>query len=379
MKVGILTLPLWNNYGGILQAYALRLAVERLGHNAVFIDVKRDSLSVAEYGFKQAKRWVRSTLFGGINKPYYPSISEMKNISSNTRRFVEENMEPSSGHIPLSFLPEFSKSLDAIIVGSDQVWRPEYCPNLDLYFLGFADTNLKKISYAASLGTDDWRFSFEETSRCGAHLRDFHSVSVREESAVGLLQQHMEVGAVQSCDPTLLLDAQDYLTVAGIQSSGSSGGRGVFCYVLDPEETRMQGLFKIGSQLDFESFYVMPKTFDKNYSKSPEEYIFPPVESWIQAFQDSDFVVTDSFHGCVFSIIFNKPFIAIANTDRGRARFESLLAIFNLEERLFDSVKNIDVEILKKSLDWEEINKIREEQKAKGFDFLKNSLTAELE
>lgn len=379
MKVGILTLPLWNNYGGILQAYALQLAVERLGHNAVFIDVKRDSLSIAEYGFKQAKRWVRSTFFGGINKSYYPSTSEMKNISFNTRRFVEENMKPSSGHIPLSFLPEFSKSLDAIIVGSDQVWRPEYCPSLELYFLGFADTNLKKISYAASLGTSDWRFNHEDTLRCGKLLNDFHAISVREDSAVALIQKNMGLKAVQVCDPTLLLEAQDYLRLAGIKLNSPSGGRGVFCYVLDPNESRIQGLQVIGSELGFTLFHVMPKVFDRNYRKSPEDYTFPTVESWIQAFHDSDFVITDSFHGCVFSIIFNKPFVAIANTDRGRARFESLLALFGLEERLFENVESIDRKIMNKKPDWERVNKTRKSLRSNGIKFLIDALNLDLQ
>lgn len=378
MKVGILTLPLWNNYGGILQAYALRMAVDQLGHESIFIDVKRDSLSIRRYGLNQAKRLVKSKIFRGMDKPYYPNTNELKDISSNTRQFVAENIKPSSGHIGLSDLPKFSKGLDAIIVGSDQVWRPEYCPDLALYFLSFASTNLKKISYAASLGTDDWRFNSEETARCGKLLRQFEAVSVREESAIGLIKEHMDVEAFQSCDPTLLLDAQDYLTVAGIQSTSSSGGRGIFCYILDPKEPRMQGLPNIGLKLNYELFYIMPKIFDKNYLKSSSEYIFPTVRAWVQAFQESDFVVTDSFHGCVFSIIFNKPFIAIANTNRGRTRFESLLELFNLEERLFDCVADIDSKILNKPLDWEEINRKRKFLKTEGLDFLASSLNAEL-
>ena len=85
-------------------------------------------------------------------------------------------------------------------------------------------------------------------------------------------------------------------------------------------------------------------------------------------------MITDSFHGCVFSIIFNKPFIAIANTVRGRTRFESLFKVFGLEDRLFDSVADIDPEILNKPLDWDEINKIRENEKQKGFGFLTDAL-----
>lgn len=374
MKVGILTLPLWHNYGGILQAYALRLAVEELGHEAIFIDVKRDPLSKRKKAINQTKRWVKAKILYKLNRPYYPNEKEVKRISANTRAFVENNITPSSRHIKLSAVPKFAKRLDAIVVGSDQVWRPEYCPDLKLYFLGFANKRLKKISYAASLGTDDWRFNAKETSRFGKLIKKFDAVSVREESAIELIKNHMDVTARQLCDPTMLFDAKDYLKAADISADAKSGGRGIFCYVLDPKEPRMQGLDNIGAQLNSEPFYIMPKVFDKAYTKSYDEYVFPAVEDWIKALQESDFIITDSFHGCVFSIIFNKPFIAIANTVRGRTRFESLFKLFGLDDRLFDSVADIDPEVLNKPLDWKKINEIRENEKKKGFQFLMNSL-----
>ncbi len=374
MKVGILTLPLWHNYGGILQAYALRLAIEKMDHQAILIDVKRESISKRKQAINQTKRWVKARILYRLRRPYYPNEKEMASISSDTRAFVDNKIKPSSGHIRLSFVPKFAKRLDAIVVGSDQVWRPEYCPDLKLYFLGFAKKRLKKISYAASLGTDDWRFDPKETSRCGKFLRKFDAVSVREDSAVDLIKDNMQVDAVQTCDPTMLLSDTDYLLAADLKPEHPSGGRGIFCYVLDPKEPRMQGLPNIAAKLNYELFFVMPKVFDKGYAKSSADYIFPPVEEWIKALQESDFVITDSFHGCVFSIIFNKPFIAIANTVRGRTRFESLFKVFGLEDRLFDSVADIDPEILNKSLDWKKINEIRENEKKKGFQFLMNSL-----
>lgn len=377
MKVGILTLPLWHNYGGILQAYALRRAVEELGHQAILMDVKRDPLSKRKKAINQTKRWVKAKILYKLNRPYYPNEKEVKRISANTRAFVENNITPSSRHIKLSAVPKFAKRLDAIVVGSDQVWRPEYCPDLKLYFLGFANKRLKKISYAASLGTDDWRFNAKETSRFGKLIKKFDAVSVREESAIELIKNHMDVTARQLCDPTMLFDAKDYLKAADISADAKSGGRGIFCYVLDPKEPRMQGLDNIGAQLNSEPFYIMPKVFDKAYTKSYDEYVFAAVEKWVQALQECDYVITDSFHGCVFSIIFNKPFIAVANVARGRTRFESLLKQFGLEERLFDRVDDIDADILHKPLDWEAINKTRYQLKEAGFDFLASSLSVE--
>ncbi|MCU4499501.1 polysaccharide pyruvyl transferase family protein [Acinetobacter radioresistens] len=372
MKVSVLTLPLWNNYGGILQAYALTLTLNRLGHDVIFLDVKRNKLKKPHAFIQSLRRWLKNKVLSKAG-PYYPNQTELEFISSKTRNFVEKKIQPSSGWMQLSELPEFSRGLDAIIVGSDQVWRPEYCPSIEFYFLGFAPKNIRKISYAASLGTDDWRFSDQNTLIAKNLLQKFNNVSVREKSAVDLIRDNLEVSAVQCCDPTLLLDTTDYLNIADI-SNMPSGGAGLFCYILDPEESRMQGLENIGASLGYPIFYNMPKTFNKYFAKDPEAYVFPKVESWIECFQKSDFVVTDSFHGCVFSIIFNKPFIAIANIDRGYTRFESLLEIYNLKDRLFKSISDIDPNILKKEINWDSVNITKAQQKQYGIDFLKKAL-----
>ncbi|MEQ1447226.1 polysaccharide pyruvyl transferase family protein [Acinetobacter schindleri] len=372
MKVGVLTLPLWNNYGGILQAYALTLTLNRLGHDVIFLDVKRNKLKKSHAFIQNLRRWLKNKVLSKAG-PYYPNQTELEFISNKTRNFVEKKINPSSGWMQLSELPAFSQGLDAIIVGSDQVWRPEYCPSIEFYFLGFAPKNIRKISYAASLGTDDWRFNDQNTLIAKNLLQKFDAVSVREKSAVDLIRDNMEVSAVQCCDPTLLLDTTDYLNIADIPNM-SSGGEGLFCYILDPEESRMQGLENIGASLGYPIFYNMPKTFNKYFAKDPESYVFPKVESWIECFQKSDFVVTDSFHGCVFSIIFNKPFIAIANIDRGYTRFESLLEIYNLKDRLFKSISDIDPNILKKEIKWDSVNITKAQQKQYGIYFLKKAL-----
>jgi len=372
VKVGVLTLPLWNNYGGILQAYALTLTLNRLGHDVIFLDVKRNKLKKSHAFIQNLRRWLKNKVLSKAG-PYYPNQTELEFISNKTRNFVEKKINPSSGWMQLSELPAFSQGLDAIIVGSDQVWRPEYCPSIEFYFLGFASKNIRKISYAASLGTDDWRLNDQNTLIAKNLLQKFNAVSVREKSAVDLIRDNMEVSAVQCCDPTLLLDTTDYLNIADIPNM-SSGGEGLFCYILDPEESRMQGLENIGASLGYPIFYNMPKTFNKYFAKDPESYVFPKVESWIECFQKSDFVVTDSFHGCVFSIIFNKPFIAIANIDRGYTRFESLLEIYNLKDRLFKSISDIDPNILKKEIKWDSVNITKAQQKQYGIYFLKKAL-----
>lgn len=377
MKVGILTLPLWQNYGGILQAYALRKSVESLGHDAILIDVKREDKSFYASTLIDFKRWVKANLLVGLKRPYYPNTKEINYITSHTRLFIREKINPITNHISISKAKEFCKNLDIVIVGSDQVWRAEYCPDLDLYTLNFENNLKSKISYAASFGTNDWRFNDSDTIKCKNSLTKFDYLSVREESAVKLIRDKLNLKSIQVCDPTLLLEKEDYLKVADIPETDIPVDRGIFAYILDPNECRMKGLKDVSRNLDKSIFYLMPKPFDKNFRSNPEDYVFPPVESWIRSFHESSFLLTDSFHGCVFAIIFNKPFIAIANIDRGVTRFQSLLNKFNLQDRLFDSVASIDPNIFHQEIDWQEVNRIKEQEKKRGTDFLKLVLTGE--
>src|SRR5690606_8307050 len=102
--------------------------------------------------------------------------------------------------------------------------------------------------------------------------------------------------------------------------------------------------------------------------------VFPPVEEWLQSFDDAAFVLTDSFHGCIFSIIFNKPFIAVGNTKRGISRFESLLKHFGLSERLVYPSDRIDGKLLLQTIDWDAVNHIRQTQVDLAEAFFKKSL-----
>ena len=118
---------------------------------------------------------------------------------------------------------------------------------------------------------------------------------------------------------------------------------------------------------------VMPEEIFNKHTKDISKCIFPSVSKWLAGFRDASFVVTDSFHGTVFSIIFNKPFISIANKKRGVSRFTSLLKIFGLENRLISSREEISDHLLD-GIDFDRINDIKEEWQKKSLGFLKDNL-----
>ncbi|MGF2390652.1 MULTISPECIES: polysaccharide pyruvyl transferase family protein [Klebsiella] len=270
-----------------------------------------------------------------------------------------------------------SGGFNAVVVGSDQTWRPRYSPRIDSFFLDFLSENkkIKKIAYASSFGTDDWEFTNEQTAKFSKLLKEFHSVSVRENSAVTLSSEHLGVSPEHVLDPTLLLDRKVYLEL--IKDVSSKGRGNVFNYVLDKSQEKKDVIQSVCKLLGKDFFATYPEHSEKEIRsiKNYAEYIYPPIEEWIRSFYDADFVITDSFHGTVFSIIFNKPFISIGNERRGKARFTSLLRMFNLENRLVSHASDINSELINESIDFDMVNSKLDEMKMQSLTFLKRSLS----
>ena len=232
----------------------------------------------------------------------------------------------------------------------------------------------KRIAYAASFGVDEWEFSEEETFICKDLLKLFDGVSVRENSAVALCEKYFNRSdVIHVLDPTMLLEKEDYIRIVEKEKEPKSPGN-LFCYILDGSSEKKQIIEFIASQISAVPFTQMPKceiTYE-NLRDRLEDCVYPSVTAWLRAFMDAEMVITDSFHGCVFSIIFNKPFWVIGNHSRGMARFDSLLSMFGLEGRLM-STDSIPVE-LSSPIDWDRVNTIKKDWQEKSYNFLERNL-----
>lgn len=370
MRICILTQPLQTNYGGLLQAYALQTVLKRVGHEVWTEDRRENRNNLSGVLKNNAK-----ILLGPIRKFYYPTISEKKVISKNTNFFIQKYINTTCPIYSSNKLLFDEYNFDAFIVGSDQVWRPMYSYGIYNYFLDFTiGKNVKRIAYAASFGTDQWEFTPEQTAVCSELAKQFDAISVREDSAIGLCRQYLNINAVQMPDPTLLLDKNDYLEIIKNDRPENSHSGGILTYILDDSEIKRGVVQKVSSKLKLNSFSVMPQAQFKDVGKKGiEKCIYPPVAEWLQGFADADFVVTDSFHGTVFSIIFNKPFISIANKTRGVSRFISLLKGFELEDRLIYSEEDFKDNLLN-NIDFTEINIAHKKKRAEALEFLTNAL-----
>ena len=356
MKVGIVTQPLKNNYGGILQNYALQQILLRLGHNPITIDYRPEN-SFIRYLLAQCKTILlffipsRRRQFTKFRKTQsrFPQMSEFvsKHITT-TRRLNYVNK-----HIVKKY------ELDAICCGSDQVWRPMY-NDLLFTFLSFVKSKkIKRIAYAASFGVDKWEYTPKQTMKYSQLAQKFDAISVREKSGIALCKDYLNVNAVEVLDPTLLLTEEQYLPLCNTIPFCKK--KIMFVYILDMTDKKRQFIERIAKEKNLEIHFF---SADANLTAS--------IDQWISSFRDACYVVTDSFHGTVFSIIFRKPFVSIVNKQRGGDRFVSLLSKLGLTDRMIDVEK--DVFFHDYDINWTDITNILEEEQGNSIDFLKNIL-----
>lgn len=381
MKIGILTQPLHNNYGGLLQNYALQCVLKDMGHETETLDWEpmKDNL-IKEWLWKKKNALVSLVQKGKDVQPYQLSKKEEALVGYYTRQFIDKHIslcDIKPFHPNDFYLIDKKKSNDAYIVGSDQVWRAKYNQGMiPTMFLDFSERqNVKRIAYAASFGTFEWEFTPQMTEECARLAKRFDLITVREKSGVNLCKEHLGVDATWVLDPTMLLNRDDYEKIVTQEHEPKSAGT-LFHYILDPSEEKKALIEHAASVKGLQPFTIMPKCQAENRTKWDvkhriEDCVFPSVTSWLRGFMDAEMVVVDSFHGAVFSIIFNKPFWVIGNKKRGNARFESLLGMFELEDRMIETGQEVD---WKAPVDWERVNEIRQIERERCIELLKKSL-----
>lgn len=377
MKVGILTQPLKTNYGGLIQAYALKNTLEKLNHEVTIIN---------RVGFLRRNQKTIIKILSKIKKIIYKVLGKNKKLSkeiqsridSNCVQFIQKYIKHVSADIKtLDALYEYVNKMqfEGYVVGSDQIWRPSYSPCIENYYIDFCnDEKVKKIAYAASFGGDAWEYTAKETTVCSALAKKFNAISVREDSGVELCCKYLGIEAKHVLDPTMLLEKEEYEHIVNKENIPQSKGN-LFYYFLDDNQTKQELIKHIEKECNKTSYNCMPakKVGNEIDIDNVEDYVFPSPAKWLRSFMDAEMVITDSFHGTVFSIIFNKPFWVIYNAHRGNTRFDSLLKLFGLTERIIDisDYSNIDFNI---KIDWNNVNAIRQKNKQDALEFIKNNL-----
>lgn len=354
MKIGIFTFQ-WahnRNFGASLQSYACKKLLDKISdlQNVKIINFIPNNL----------------TLKGKIL-----SFFTAKNFRKYNNKFLNLTNKVQS----MEDLKKLNNEFDIFVVGSDQVWRGIW--NIDTkthYFFDFVNNDKKKIAYAASFGVDYWEGTPELTEKIKPLIKRFDHISVREESGIDICKNTFGIdNAVCVLDPTLMISREDYQPILDDWQDKSHLKKKYIAHMLLDDTTELKKESQnIADYLKADINYIKGKSF-KIFGKDITFY--NKVSQWLTYLKDAELVITDSFHCTVFSLIFHKKFIVVANPVRGIAKLETLLGKVGLQDRLFTDIKDVMKSgVLNKEIDYNEVDKKLEVHRKYSMDFLKKAL-----
>lgn len=364
-KIGILNFQFSNNnYGAVLQAAALEHFIRTLGFDVCHIDLRPGQNKGYIYYIKK-----------GIKKILGKTESKIETIQGNEvfEKFRIKYLNRTDKYFYVSNdLIQTSKQLDFVIVGSDQVWRPEYTSGQPLpFFLNFISSETKKISYAASFGIENWSENYSDklTKDIRKCLVEFNAISVREGSGVDICRTVFGVKSKHVLDPTLLIGREFFDSI--ISDSNSTVNipyLDIVYYKLDEEDEFSKNIKLIANKFNY--------TFGNIYYSNDK---FNDVASWLASVRSAKLVITDSYHCVCFCILFKKQFICLANPSRGLSRLTSLLDSIGLSGRLCFSTSEISNIQFEEVIDYVNLENILMPLREESMNFLTSSLKSENE
>jgi coenzyme F420-reducing hydrogenase beta subunit len=366
-KVGICTLPLNRNFGGNLQAVAMIKALQLLGHEAVLV---RRMLPT-----RKMRQNPDQAALSDDTPLMSPSI-DVERVAFN-RNFLERHINRFTR--PFYTSEQISKHIsrynfDALVVGSDQTWRPKYAKSLldDFFFRSLPNEppRPRRIAYAPSFGVENWEYTAPQTKRATQALQLFDAVSVREDNGVALCRDNLGAEAKHVLDPTMLLSPAYYEKM--ISCLKPLAKKQITVYVLDADDDKTRLIQTVEQSLGLQACATDGQPYRAGDPLTGLREA--PVETWLRAIHDAEFVIADSFHGIVFSILFNRPFLAYVNQERGSARFASLLKMFGLEDRMIFDATTADPDMLLQPIDWDAVNARLVELRRESVEFLQAAI-----
>lgn len=376
VKTGILTFHRADNYGAVLQAYALNKKLNDLDVDAEEIDYYPDYfrkiyMMNVSFSIKHPK-----SLFYKIKRESISAI--LKKRSLGFKKFIENNFVLSRTFSQKEISTIDKLDYDIIITGSDQVWN-DRCAEFDpIYFLDFpAASKVKKYSYAASFNLN--KIPFDKIEEYSRRLKGYASYSVRESVGQILLKDLIGVNAVVNCDPTFLLNQNQWIELADKcnNSKIKNSQPYLFVYYVKKSKMLMEYAQKIAKQKKLQVICIpCMMTFDVFEQKLYSEYgfTFLPDASpydFLSLIKNAQYVISNSFHGTVFSVIFHKQFYSVMNFDDGgkNLRSKQLIESLDLVDRIIDSrtvISSIDDRI-----NWESVEKTISHEREEAIMYLK--------
>lgn len=363
-RIGIITYHRSQNYGAQLQAYATRTAVEKMGCQAEVIDCNRIGLEskLFYWNFRNLKSFL-GTVRDNILRLVYE-----KERRRRFAAFAEQKIGLSAPCPTRAELERICSRYDAVITGSDQVWHPKICEGETAFFLDLPLRKEQKIAYAPSFGVSE--YSDEEAERYMPLIHDIGHLSVREEAGKALIQRYLHCDVPLVLDPTMLLTRQDWDVLA--KPAPYERYLLYFTILDEPPGTdelvrkiaAAKGLriVRIGRLKD-----ILKPGFINGRANGPQEFL--------GLVRDADFVVTSSFHGSVFSILYHKDFLCVLNRNNRNSRLLTLMRRLGLESLLVADAACYDYATSYRKPDFAKVDEKLAEGRESSQDFLRQALS----
>ncbi len=319
------------NYGANLTAYAIQELIKSFGYTTKLLNAGETERE--EYQNSFAQRFADKFL--DITKPH--SLNSAHNICKNIR---------------------------GVIVGSDQVFNIGTWNNIDHLnknLANFADVKNQKIALSVSFGVDKNCFAANLRKKTGTIMKNslssFDYLSCREVSGVEIFKEIFNVNGEMILDPVFLIDPKKYDKI--MDSSQICADSKVASYVLDTNN-------------DYEAAY---KYLEHKYKEQIIKLKNVEIADWLKVIKDCKYLITDSFHGVCFALIFHKPFICVKNLNRGGARFDTLIELFNIKSNFISSIREIYTYTIPQTPDYDFVEQVVVTQKARCLSILTNVLS----
>ena len=348
MKVALLTIWHEMNYGAELQAYATIRLLQQLGHHVQMIDIRLSDCH-------------RPNINGRIGN----FISSFGPARRKFDAFWKKHIPTTRRYTTVQELQIAPPEADVYIVGSDQVWNPELTGDFSkVFFLNFGSDSVRRVSYASSFGTSEWNAP-SLTNDVKDLLNRFTAISSREQSGVDILRETFDQSATQVIDPTLLFPSYPELTGELRQK------KTLVYYPLSDDYELMNYAASLSEKLGLE--LVNNKETTVVFGRFPWDRV--GIEEWVRNIAEAKFVITRSFHGLIFSILYKKPFAIIAGRNNRGTRVKDLLNQLGLSDRYFDCVHACDVShVWNRPIDYATVHSKLDVLREMAINFLKQSL-----
>lgn len=357
MKVAIITFHKSYNYGSVLQAYALQTYIENLGCKVNIIDY------VFERDFRQYKLF-RTYLYKIHPKAF---LRDLKRFPRNLRRkknfhkFANKFYKLTSNRYNDRNLKKLNKEFDCFICGSDQIWNLDCTGGpVPAFFLNFVEKGKKKIAYAPSVAHANFEGNSEQISN---YLDSFNAISVREKTTIQEVKKYTKNDIICTIDPTLLLTKDDYKKIEKINKCQN---KYIFYYHLEDNLFMKKWCADFAKKNKMSVIYIYKDNISL-FENSQNVYGCSP-ESFIGYIHNAEYIVTNSFHATVFSIIFQKKFVTF-KTKNSAARMVDFLNSLNLNERIYNDGFKMEQDI-----DYKNVEQCLSEYKKVSEIFIRRNL-----